>query len=316
MNIFQCLTWGKQKLSSNERKNDGINLDIEILLVKSLNNKYDRAWLYAHPEYKLTPAEAARFRRHIARRAKGEPVAYITRHKEFYGLDLAVNKHVLIPRPETEMIVEEAITKINNQSTRNRGEEIKNKKPEIRNFLLIDAGTGSGCIPIAILKKIPVTNSELQVTSYAIDISRKALLMAKKNAKKHGLGSKIKFWRGNLLEPIINNSKFKIQNSKLIITANLPYLSPQMYQKNYQGLRFEPKQALVAGKNGLQLYEELLEQISTLKKMLNCYIVILLEIDPGQSKIIMKLIKKYLPGASMEIKKDLAGRNRVVEVKL
>ncbi|MEK7508532.1 MAG: peptide chain release factor N(5)-glutamine methyltransferase [Patescibacteria group bacterium] len=268
-------------------------LDGEVLLSSVLNKP--REYLLTYPEKKLTTTQEKKFRQLVARRAHGEPIAYLTVHKEFYGLDFIVNKNVLIPRPETELLVEETIKRIRNYELGIR-----------ERIVLIDVGTGSGCIPIAIAKNTP--NKNLKVL--ATDISAAALKVARQNAKKNSV--KIKFYRGNLLSPLIHNSSFLIPASSYIITANLPYLTKkQICEKSIQ---CEPRSALYGGRNGLEYYEKLFKQISQLgAQVFGCSSVqVLLEIDPSQTSKIKKLIKKYLPTAKTEIKKDLAGHNRVV----
>ncbi|KKS53992.1 MAG: Release factor glutamine methyltransferase, partial [Candidatus Magasanikbacteria bacterium GW2011_GWA2_42_32] len=153
-------------------------------------------------EFAPTAKQISHFKKLIARRAKGEPIAYLIGHKEFYGLDFEINKNVLIPRPETELMVEEVVKKI---------DRLK--------IILIDVGTGSGCIPIAILKTIKNTAT---IKCFAIDISPGAIATAKRNAKKHNV--KIKFLHGNLLEPMMSQLTQYSKKNKIIITANLPYL--------------------------------------------------------------------------------------------
>ncbi len=277
--IKKILNWATKKLSSS---NSPI-LDSEVLL--SFVIKKPKEFLLAHLEFQPTKKQISQFKKLVARRAKGEPVAYLIGRKEFYGLDFKVNKNVLVPRPETELMVEEAIAEIN-----------KHKKN-----ILIDVGTGSGCIPISILKNTK------QVKCFAIDISPKALAIARCNAKKHNV--KIKFLRGNLLAPIIKNLTHFLKGAeKIVITANLPYLTEKQYRQN-QTLHFEPKLALVATKSGLALYEKLLQQISALPK---AHITLFLEIDPSQSPAIIKIIKKYLPSTEVKIKNDYAGNERLV----
>jgi len=228
MQINNLLFWAIKKTTA---------LDAEVLLSHTLNKP--KSFLYTYPEKKLTQAQVRKYKSLISRRAKHEPVAYITGHKEFYGLDFYVNQHTLIPRPETEALVEKII---------------KNK--DIHS--IADIGTGSGCIAIALAKNNPKLNI------YAIDISSKALTVARKNAKAHKVKN-ITFKQGNLLEPI--------KNIKLdAIVANLPYLSEKVYKKNYQHLKYEPKQALYAGKDGLDYYKKLLKQINKLKHKPQLYI--------------------------------------------
>lgn len=265
---------------------------IDFDLLKAYAIKKPKEFLYSHPEYSLSIWEKLKLKYFVFLRNLGYSIAAIVGHKEFYGLDFYINKHVLIPRPDTELMVTEVIESINNLEYR-----IQNTK-----ITLIDVGTGSGCIPIAVLKKL-----QHPITTYAIDISRSALRVAKKNARTHNVH--INFFHGNLLEPIMHYSKFLIHNSKTIITANLPYLTEQQF-KSEPSIWREPKTALVASNNGLALYEELLGQI----KKANLNAVIFLEIDPSQSETIIDVIKKYLPNSNIEIKKDLGGLDRLVKI--
>ena len=283
--------------------------DLEIFISEILDK--DKSFAITYPEHKLSLFQYLKLLYFIKKRKQGYSVAAIVGHKEFYNLDFFVNKHVLIPRPDTEIMVEEA-TRIMNDELR-----IKNT---------------SGCIPISILKTVTHKN----IKAVAIDISRSALRVAQKNAQEYNIN--IKFLNGNLLEPIIHNSKFIIHDSTLVITANLPYLTEFQFQ-NEESIQREPKNALVADKQGLALYEELLKQVRTLPDY--CQLFLLLEIDPSQSESVIKLIQKYLPvakteiGASphisgvhsgkkkefssrsfnLEIKKDLSGLDRLVIIK-
>ena len=174
---------------------------------------------------------------------------------------------------------------------------------------LVDVGTGSGCIIITLAKL-------LNLKFLAIDISEKALIIARQNAKNNQVNKKIKFIKGNLLEPILKNKL--INNSHpLIILANLPYLTPTQI-KNSPSIKYEPKLALTAGKDGLKYYRRLFKQTNDLRNI-KCKlrdINILCEIDPSQTAKIKQLIKRELPKASYQIKKDLSGLNRLVIIKI
>lgn len=283
-------------------------LDAELLLAHVL--KKTREFVLAHPEQKVSKYVSAQVCKLFRKRTGGIPLAYLTGHKDFFWLDFLVNKNVLVPRPETEVLVESVLSECRVQIT--GGKKIA----------LIDVGTGSGCIPIAVTKSLHhhITTS-LKV--FAIDISKPALRIAKLNAKKHHV--KIKFICGDLLTSLVDNltiqqfnpgsrdirSHYGAGNSTIIITANLPYLTPKQY-KNSPSIQHEPKSALVAGKTGLEFYEKLLLQVNSLCSMLHVPCSIFLEIDPSQSKPIKILIKKYFPNTKIEIKKDLSGRDRVV----
>lgn len=275
-----------------KRLKDYPALDIELLIANAINRP--KEFLYAHPEYCLTLKEIAQFWYKFYSYKNRYSIAAITKHKEFYGLDFYVNKHVLIPRPETELMVAEAIDEI--------------KKSTNTNITFIDIGTGSGCIPIAILKSL----ESGPIQSFAIDISRRALRVARKNIKTHNVN--INLLRGNLLKPLLKNDRLQDslpthKANKLIITANLPYLTKSQF-KNEPSIQREPKKALVAKKGGLALYEKLFTQVTLLPQ--NSAKFLLLEIDPSQTVKIFALIKQMLPAATIQTKKDLAGLDRLV----
>lgn len=269
-------------------------LDVELLLAYVLGKK--REFIVANPKQPISWSESWKFEKLVKKRKRHIPLAYLTGHQAFYGLDFLVNKHTLVPRPDTEVLVERAI------------ELLKEKKDAV----LVDVGTGSACIPVAITKEVPLLTKEGlgEVKTYATDISRRALRMAKKNAKRHN--ANITFLHGNLLEPIISRSPFPISHSPLVITANLPYLTEEQFAGEIS-IQKEPKSALVAAENGLALIRELLEQIQY-AKITNA--TILLEYDPSQTTTLKKLVKNIFPNANVKIQKDLAGRDRVCEVSL
>jgi release factor glutamine methyltransferase len=263
-------------------------LDLTILLSHTI--KKTREFIFAHPEYVLSIYQRIRFWYYLKKYKQGIPIAYITGHKEFFGLDFFVNKHTLIPRPDTELMVEEACKQITN------------------NTLLIDIGTGSGCIPIATTK-----TAAKKIKVIATDISAQALKIAKKNARHHNVN--IQFLQGDLLGPVVPYiQQYTLYNPHCttILTANLPYLTEEQFKKELS-IQHEPYRALVASNEGLGLYETLLQQIKTLYD-LQLTIHVFFEIDPSQTKKINSLIKKYLPTAATKIKKDLAGRDRLVMI--
>jgi release factor glutamine methyltransferase len=262
--------------------------ELELLLAFII--KKEKEWVIAHPEYVLKKTQTLRLQKALRRRQKGYSVAAITGHKEFFGLDFFVNTKVLIPRPETELLVEETIDEIKKQ----RGQKI----------ILIDIGTGSGCIPVSIAK-----NLSRSTEVFATDISAAALRIAKKNAERHKI--KIKFLRGNLLNPLAEYLSKKLKKEALFfITANLPYLTRKQFASE-ASIQKEPRTAFVAdNKNGLALYEKLFRQIQ--KILPGEKIKIIIEIDPRQSATAFKLAQKYFPDAKIKIKKDLSGRDRVL----
>ena len=303
MSIVQALKFAIDKLSANNIINNP-RFEAEILLSDIL--KKPREFLLAYGEYKLTKSQIKNYKLQIAKRLKNMPIAYIIGEKEFYGLKFKVNKNVLIPRPETELMIEEALKLIN--------------KNNLRCATVIDIGTGSGCVIIAFAKQI--INLKLKISNFkflAIDISKKVLIAAKQNSKIHDVNKNIKFLCGNLLEPLLNKSKIINPKSKIIILANLPYLTLTQI-KNSLTIKHEPRLALFGGKNGLELYEKLFQQINYLiqntKYKIQNPLFALCEIDPRQTNRIKRLVKKYLPQAKLRIKKDLLGLNRIAFIAL
>ncbi|MDD5341019.1 MAG: peptide chain release factor N(5)-glutamine methyltransferase [Patescibacteria group bacterium] len=261
-------------------------LDIEILLSRTLNKP--KEYLYEYPEKKLSTKQLSLFKKLFSRRSKGEPIAYILGSKEFYDLNFKVNKNVLIPRPETEILVDEVINFVKAPSS-------KLQAPSI-----VDIGTGSGCIIISLAQNIKKANF------YATEISSKALLLAKQNAKLNQVN--IKFFKGNLLQPF--SSELRARSSEPIITANLPYLTSRELKNSI--LKYEPRVALDGGQDGLKYFYELFDQIDKFKIKPRA---IFLEIGWNQATKIKQMAKKVLPNYRFEIKKDLCGFDRAVVIK-
>jgi release factor glutamine methyltransferase len=293
------------------------SLDLELIVADII--KKSREFVLTYPEYKITSTRNSQLTTLIERRIKREPIAYILGHKEFFGLDFKVDKNTLIPRPETELLVELAIHLVTH-----------NPQPTT----IIDVGTGSGNIIISLVKNLlrselrPACNDVAtsgRVTGYefiGIDISKKTLNIAKKNAKTHKIDKKIKFLRGNLLEPLIKSSRL-MANSSLIVIANLPYLSSKIYSSAPIDVKkYEPKSALLSGTDGLNHYKKLFKQ---LKKIVTSYdppatmlqlraglrVTSFLEISPEQKPALQKIIKSSFSKAEFEFKKDLAGKWRI-----
>jgi len=275
-------------------------LDAEILLSHTLRKS--KEFLFTHTEKKLTKTQTEKMKSLFARRSGGEPIAYITSQKEFYGLDFFVDKNVLIPRPETEIMTEKILNRIRDTGY------------EIRDTNIIDIGTGSGNIIISIAKNIPDKIFQ-KFSFYGVDISKKSLQTAKKNARKNNVGGKIKFIRSDLLEYFIKHKKIFGKNN-CIIAANLPYVSPSLYKKYSAGLYHEPKTALISKMNGLGHYIRLFSEIKNIIQIANCrsLISLFIEISPEQKKPISRLISGKFPGAKINFHKDFAGKNRIAEI--
>jgi len=300
------------------------HLDAEVLLSFVLHK--DKAWLYANFDRKLSQIQYSKFQILIKKRVKRWPVAYLIGHKEFFSLDFVVTPDVLIPRPETELLVELAL------------EQIKNKECRIEN--VVEVGTGSGNIIISIAAKLTEYHRLVYDTPklYGTDTSKKALVIARENAKFNGVSKKIKFLRGNLLDPLFPLPLMRGRASaghRNLIIANLPYLTRKQH-KNNPDLKCEPKNALVGGDDGLRHFRELFQQLkifcrprpdrgssprSLSRASLDSRfggndkkITLLLEHDPSQKVKLETLAKKYLDNFQIEFHKDLTGKYRVCEI--
>ncbi len=296
--------------SASIPKNISPNPALDAILLLAKVTKKSKEFILAHPEKKLTANQTKTFQKLIARRQKSEPMAYLLGEQEFYGLAFKVSPAVLIPRPETELIVDEIINT----------EKNPNSKFQIPNSSIIDVGTGSGCIIISLAKLLADKN----IKFFGLDISPKALTIAKTNAKKildTGIRRHdpvVKFVKSDLLKALVSptNDLRLTTNDSTVIIANLPYLTAAQI-KNSPSIKYEPRLALAGGRDGLVLYKKLLEQIAEIKKTKpQTSFTVYLEIDPRQTKLISAMIKKILPAGKIEIKKDLSGKNRLVIIDL
>ena len=283
-------------------------LDLDLILAHTL--KKPREFVLAHPEHVIPELKIENLKFKITRRRHDEPLAYILGYKEFFGHPFLVTPATLIPRPETELMVEEALA------------EVISHQSSVTS--VIDVGTGSGNIIISILKNL-IIDSKFKIQNskfFAIDISKDALRVAKRNAKKNNVEEKIKFLHGNLLEPIMKklNRKSSAKSHHIIILANLPYLSNKIYNSTAPNVKkFEPKSALYSPKDGLDHYEKLFQQIKLLQANETSKLTTLtaiLEISPEQKVPLKKMITKPFPKAKTFFKKDLAGRIRMAIISL
>lgn len=272
--------------ASGAFKTSGISthqLDAEVLLAHLLG--IERSYIFAHGEDTLTDKQGSTFHLLVRKRAQRIPIAYLTGHKEFFGKGFTVKKGVLIPRPDTETLVQCVLDYHTAHS---------DKKT------LLDIGTGSGCIAIALSSKIP----DVMIT--ATDTSSQALRIAAMNIRHHGLSKKIQLKKADLYPP--TPKEFDI------IISNPPYLSAKEYataRKKYPELAFEPRSALVASHKGLGIIEKIIKSsISHLTQ----HGALFLEIGSGQSMSVRRLAKKYLPQATVTFHKDLAGKTRVARI--
>lgn len=299
MTVNEALQWGVKHLTGAEM--DSPALDAEVILAHVLS--VDRVELYTHPSIALLPSELKVYKTLMERRSNHEPVAYIIGHKEFYGLDFVVNRHTLIPRPETEIIVEETL-------------RIGRTKIQ-KSLYVVDVGTGSGCIIVALAKILNPSSRSKAHHFFATDIFSQALKMAKLNAERHGFSQKILFRKDNLLKPILAHLEKAMSQSQLLITANLPYLPTAELRRATKEVHYEPRQALDGGKDGLMYYRHLFEQLKSWRgRQKFASITVLAEIDPHQVDEFRILAKSFFRTTRFPIRKDLAGLDRVVTVTL
>lgn len=259
-------------------------LEAEVLLRHALG--VSRAELYTHLDSPLTGEQHRAYRELIQRRLRREPVAYITEHREFFGLDFYVNRHVLIPRPETEILVEKALDWASMRQTPAGG------------WRVADVGTGSGAIAISLAVNLPESNI------LAIDISNDALQVASVNCKRHGVSDRVRLHQGDLLTGM--SEKFHI------IAANLPYVTKEELLGLSQSIReYEPVTALAGGEDGLDLYRRFFKQAP---RALFSGGLLLGEIGAGQGQAALELARQAFPEAVVKVEKDYAGMDRMVAV--
>ncbi len=243
----------------------------------------DKTWVLAHDEHRLTESQKETFFSHVRDLASGKPLPYLTGAQNFYGLDFVVNDSVLIPRPETELMVDEALNWL-----RARHEPIH----------ALDVGTGSGCIAISLLKNHP----DLTVT--ALDVSTPALETARKNAENHGVSKRLTFLNSDLLSQVTDTAQ--------LICANLPYI-PTETVKNLNVTEWEPLLALDGGEDGLDLIRRLLTQSH---QVLVKPGLILLEIEVTTGNLALKVAQESYPEADIRLLKDLAGKDRLIRIEV
>ena len=273
--IGAILKWTGQYFG--EKGVDTPRLDAEVLLSHILGK--DRLYLYTHFDQPLTPEELALYRSHVKKRVMRQPVAYITGRKEFMGLEFTVNAAVLIPRPDTETLVETALERLKS----------------IDNPVIADLGTGSGAIIISVLHILS------QASGIAVDISPQALTVAKANAAHNRVEDRLIFKEGDLFLPL-QGLRFDavLSNPPYIPAAEIAGLAPEVRQ--------EPRLALEGGNDGLIYYRRLMAEADS---YLNPAGFIAVEVGAGQAPAVAELAR--LQGFDhIELIKDIAGIERVV----
>jgi release factor glutamine methyltransferase len=233
VHLKQALTSAIARLSSDQVPSPRLNAELLLMFILGV----DRAYLFAHPERELSVEEQARYASVLQERARGVPAQYITGHQEFWGMDFIVSPAVLIPRPETEHVIETVLELAPVERTR--------QEVPIR---ILDVGTGSGCIALALAKELP------RAEIHATDISGAALEIARANAARHQLESRIQFHQSDLLEGL------NLADLDFVV-SNPPYVGEsEEDQVQLEVRKFEPRIAVFAGPSGLATIRRLIPQ--------------------------------------------------------
>jgi release factor glutamine methyltransferase len=274
-------------------------LAAELLLMHSLGR--DRAWIYAHPEAELEAAKREQYFFLIARRASGVPTQHLTGHQEFWGLEFEVTPDVLIPRPETEHVIEVALERLG------VGSEAGSPRRK-EEFRIADVGTGSGCIAIALAHELPGAHV------FATDISAAALEVARRNASRHGVASRIDFVECNLVDFLFHESRVTSHESRRLdlIVSNPPYIGRQELATLPREIReHEPAVALFGGETGTEIYAPLIAQAARLLKPGG---ILVLELGHNSAGHVSRLLGDP-EWTSVALSNDLAGISRVASVR-
>ena len=276
--VGRALVSAAQRLSESGSETAG--LDSQVLLAHVLER--NRSWLFAYHDHELSQQECRSYADLITRRRRREPVAYLLGRKEFYGLEFAVDRRVLIPRPETELLVDLVLAQISD-------------RPQTQ--VVADVGTGSGAIAITIAVHAP------EAKVYGVDISRDALDVAEENKRRLIPEGGPLFMEGDLLNPLPQPAD--------VIVANLPYIADEEYSGLQSDVRdYEPRLALQAGAEGLDLIKRLLEQLADKVRANGA---VLLEISPRQGEVVQRLAQELRPKPSyIGLRRDYSGLVRMV----
>jgi release factor glutamine methyltransferase len=320
ISVAEALTWAAAQLRATS---DTSRLDAELLLAHVLG--WSRARVLAERRAPLSEAQQAAFRDLVARRATLEPIAYLIGHREFYGLDFIVDHHVLIPRPETELLVEHAIA-VARRMTTDQGDARQKAQGRLKapvagrsspvfesermavadhsspdlsggegSVVVADIGAGSGCIAVALAIHLP------GALVYAVDISSEALGVAQRNVERHGVVGRVRLIKSDLLDALPEPVD--------ILVSNPPYTILSAIDAGVR--RHEPHLALDGGAEGLDVYRRLL---AAAPAKLRPGGAVLLEIGATQGAAVADLARMHFPAARIEVYQDVAGLDRVVVV--
>ena len=257
-------------------------LDAELILARVIGR--DRLFLYTNPDHRINTGERNEYLALIAERMRGKPVSYITGTREFMGLDFNVNPSVLIPRPETETLVEAVLERLGG--------------PGKEEITALDLGTGSGAIAVSLARY----HGGIRVK--AVDISQKALEAAAANAKKHGVEDRMEFLKGDLFSPFEGSGM-----GFDVIVSNPPYISGDEMAGLQREVRFEPKDALYGGPDGLWFYKKIVFDAPLYS---NTGALLAVETACHKAQAVRDILIKSDSYTDISVLKDLAGRDRVV----
>ena len=304
MTILQILNYATNKVKETS---DSPSLDAEVLLSHVLDESKEH--LLTNPNRVITPKQEKQFKILLARRLKNWPVAYLTNQKEFFGLKFYVDVNVLIPRPETELLVDEVL-KYHTLHPKPLGKAASSA------YTLLDIGTGAGNIAISIAKNLSLHPWGGKLNIIATDVSAKALKVARQNAKLHGVENQITFVHSDLLiGPNFTHLGRSSQIGKVspdIIVTNLPYIpSARIPYLDPSVKDFEPLVALDGGEDGFDLYRKLFAQIK--QKKWNPKLIVG-EIDYTHGELAVNEALKFFPNAAVEVKTDLAHKQRILSI--
>ena len=295
MTVEEVLREATERLTASG--SESARLDAELLLGWVL--EVDRTAVLAHPEAQLSTDQAARYEAAVERRATGEPVAYIRGIKEFYGLAFAVDSRALIPRPETERLVEVAVAEVMRRLTASPRDR---DDPPIR---IADVGTGSGAVAVALIVALRKQRVRDEFSVLATEVSPDALELARENAVGHAAADQLRFVEADLLPPYVE-APFDL------ILANLPYVRSDVVPTLPIAASFEPRRALDGGPDGLAVIRRLLERLG--EGALAAGGEALLEIGADQEAGIVAAVAEVLPGWTCRVERDLAGLPRVARI--